>query len=48
MMGMGPYIVLAFFAAQLITFALVWSALLGLWVAAGWEPGPGGPLIYAP
>ena len=29
-------------------FALAWSLLLALWMAAGFELGPGGPLHYAP
>lgn len=31
-----------------IVFAVVWSILLGVWVAAGWALGPGGPLVYSP
>jgi aminobenzoyl-glutamate transport protein len=42
--GLGT--LLALMLPYTIVFALAWSALLGLWVAAGWELGPGGPLTY--
>ena len=35
---------LRFFLA--LGFVLVWSLLLGTWVAFGWDLGPGGPLRY--
>jgi len=44
--GIGT--LLALMLPYALAFALVWSALLGFWVAAGWSLGPGGPLTYIP
>jgi aminobenzoyl-glutamate transport protein len=44
--GIGT--LLALMLPYALAFALVWSALLGVWVASGWSLGPGGPLTYTP
>ncbi len=44
--GLGT--LLALMLPYTIAFALFWSGLLGIWVVAGWELGPGGPLTYSP
>jgi aminobenzoyl-glutamate transport protein len=42
--GLGT--LLALMLPYALVFAPVWALLLGLWVSAGWELGPGGPLYY--
>ena len=42
--GLGT--LLALMVPYALVFAVVWSLLLGTWVAFGWELGPGGPLRY--
>jgi len=42
--GLGT--LLALMLPYTLVFALVWGLLLGVWVTAGWELGPGGGLTY--
>jgi len=44
--GLGT--LLALMVPYTVVFAVVWGALLGCWVLAGWDLGPGGPLSYRP
>jgi aminobenzoyl-glutamate transport protein len=44
--GLGT--LLALMLPYALVFALAWGVLLGLWVAAGWDLGPGGGLVYSP
>ena len=46
--GAGLGTLLAMMLPFSAAFALVWSVLLGLWVAMGWELGPAGGLSYPP
>jgi len=46
--GAGLGTLLALMVPYTVVFAIVWGALLGCWILAGWDLGPGGPLSYRP
>lgn len=44
--GSGLGTVVALMLPYSLAFLLLWSLVLGLWMGAGWQPGPGGALVW--
>ncbi|MEM1072155.1 MAG: AbgT family transporter [Planctomycetota bacterium] len=44
--GMGTLI--SMMMPYTVVFTIVWSVMLLIWIQAGWDLGPGGPLAYEP